>query len=130
MNVLPRLIKKRVLIAFGHVVKEGNQVQDGMEEVEVEVWESRGLCIHRRRDVIEMGEWRITHVNSGRTILRYLNNRKEAIVYLMILYRWRSVEGWEIDWNKTEVQLKAMYFWEELVGMMNELQKQISGEVR
>lgn len=132
MSLLPQLIKKRILIAFGHAVKdkEPYQIQDGMEEVEVEEWESVGLCIHKRDDEIGMGKWRITHVGSGRSILRHITDRDETITYLMIIYYWRSIERYRIDWTNTDEQLKKLHYREEIVEMLRGLQKQINGEVR
>ena len=130
MKLLPRFIKDTILVAFGHVVKGEGQIQEGMKEVEAEVWADTGLAIHEYNDSIGTGKWRVTHVSSGRSILRHIKNRQEAVYYLMKVKEWETTEGTNIDWAMSEQKFRSMYNREEVVQMLNILQKEISGEVR
>jgi hypothetical protein len=120
MKLLPRFVKADMFMAC---CEESNKL------VEVELWDKVGLAIHEYNDSVT-DKWRISHFNSGRSILRHMKNRKEAIYYLMKVRDWETVEGLNIDWTMTEEQFRSMYNREEVIGMLIGLQKEISGERR
>ena len=130
MRLLPRLIKDTILVAFGHVEKGEGQIQEGMKEVEAEVWTDTGLAIHIYNDSMGIGKWRVTHVPSGRSILRHIDNRIDAIYYVMKIKEWETAEGLNIDWTMSEQKFRSMYNREEVIQMLSILQKEISGELR
>jgi hypothetical protein len=121
------------MLTFGERVSNGKkelQVEMGKKEVLVEVWESRGLSIHCYKDTIDGGGWRISHMQSGRSILRHMWTREQAIKYLMRIDSWRSKEGFLVNWRMTEQQFKNLSNKQEIMEMLNGLQREISGERR
>ncbi len=131
LQIQPRLQKTQIWIVIGHVVKNEPQTQQGMKKVTVQLWEGVGLCVHEYNDDT-VGEytWRITHAESGRAILRHIANKQEALQYMMRLRNWISVEGKTVPWMLTEVQLKSLYYYEEILHMILNLQQEISGVKR
>jgi hypothetical protein len=133
MKLLPRLLKDTILVAFGHVVKDKQgsaqyQVQDGMKEVDVEMWVGVGLCVHQYNDDLgNMNMWRITHVSSGRSILRHIKSRKEAIYYMMAIYDFETGEGTRVDWTMSEERFRVAPYRKEVIDKLMEMQKEISG---
>lgn len=132
MKLLPRLIKTTILLCLGKTVGEDEEehtIKNGMKEVEVELWVGVGLCIHEYGDELR-DKWRITHVNSGLSVLRHIKSRQEAIYYLLKVKEWETMEGITVDWTMTEDRLRSVYFGKELREMILGLQKEISGVVR
>lgn len=135
MKLLPRLIDAKMLLALGRVESgkssdKNNQgsmlVPDGRKEVDVELWDGVGLAIHEYGDELR-DKWRISHVDSGQSILRHIKSRQEAVYYMMKVYDWRDDGGDRVDWYKSEDRLRTI---EGLRGMLLELQKEISGVMR
>ena len=102
MKLLPRVVKKSLLLSFGFEVERSKdikqQVEAGRKEVQAEVWEKVGLCIHAYDDGHELHRWRVTHVESGRAVLRGLKSREQAIDYLM------KARKTLLDWTFTQDQ--------------------------
>ena len=120
MKLLPRLVKSEMwMVCIGEMGSISHK------KVDVELWGSVGLCIHEYNDTID--KWRISHMQSGRSILRYIKNREQAIEYLMKVKEWETIEGLNINWHMTEEQLKRLHYQEEIRGMLLGLQKEISG---
>lgn len=95
MKLLPRLVKKTILISLGFTEKNDEnidqQIVAGRKQIDAEVWEEVGLCVHACDDGHERHKWRISHVESGRAILRGMRSREHAIEYLMKLHTiWRE----------------------------------------
>ena len=88
MILKPRLVKTKMFLCFGERVESGDgkilQTQLGRKELDVEEWVTVGLAIHQYVDEIDKRyHWRISHMESGRAILRHMRNREQAIEYLM-----------------------------------------------
>jgi len=124
MKLQPRLVKAEMwMVCSGEIGSISHK------KVDVELWASVGLCIHSYSDELT-DKWRISHMESGRSILRHMNSREQAIEYMLKINNWKSVEKLQVDWHMTEEQLKRLHYQEEIKGMLLGLQKEISGERR
>lgn len=129
MKLLPRLVKTKMYLSFGERVElEGHkhiQIQMGRKELHVEEWVGVGLVIHEYVDEIgRRHNWRISHMESGRSILKHMRGREEAIEYLM------KLRGVLKDWTMTEQQFQALPNRSEIKQHIDALQKSISGKRR
>lgn len=130
MILQPLLEKSTVLVSVGEKVKQKEgvlQVETGRKQVNAEVW--RGLAIHEYFDLdtVRKRPWRVTHIESGKAVLRGLQSREKCVQYVMMLERWRSVEKLKVDWYMTEKQLRGLHYFEEILGVLKGLQKLIDG---
>lgn len=90
MKLKPRLQKGVMLLSFG-----SSKIETGRREVSVDVWKNVGLAIHK-----DVCGWVISHVESGKSILKYMKTREIAISYMMkvrgILPSWNfTLEQWD-----------------------------------
>jgi len=134
MKLRPRLVPSIMQLSFGKKEVSGKekwQVEHGRRVVNVELWESVGLCVHAYNDTFEMDKkWRVSHMESGRAVLQHMKDREQAIKYMMIVKEWKSVEGIQVNWKMTVKQFDQLHYREEIIGMIRGLQKKISGERR
>ena len=88
MNIRPRLEVAEMDIAMMNAMGVKSYVRTN-----VELWKEVGLCVHRFDDE-EYHEWRVSHYDSGRLIVKRIWDRKEAIRTMMqlrtILLDWRA----------------------------------------
>lgn len=126
MKLQPRLVKSKMLLCFGERVEvEGGkclQAELGRKELNVEEWVNVGLAIHQYFD--EVGRkynWRISHMQSGRSILKHMRNKEKAMEYLM---RVREIRK---DWTLTEQQFQLLSNRSKITEALRGLQQEISG---
>lgn len=124
MKLLPRLVEANMFIAFGERDEYTGQHQLGRREIRVELWQNTGLAIHTYNDEISIGKWRVTHMESGRSILRHMKSREQAIQYLL---RLRQIA---VDWRISEEKFESLENRSEVKKQVDALQREISGEIR
>lgn len=115
MTLQSRLTKTTMWIKC--VGERGSSIN---RKVSVESW--NGLAIHEYGDVLD-NTWRVSHIRSGLSILRYLKSRKHAIKYLMMVGRINPGSG-VIDWTQSEDWLR------ETLGLkmiLDRIQQEIQG---
>lgn len=96
MSIQPRLKKTFMDVAMCDVRGVLSH-----KRVDAELWERVGLAIHRSEEM-EVREWKISHYESGRVVLKQMKSRKQAIEYLVVL---RTVLS---DWRLTYEQFLSM----------------------
>lgn len=125
VKLLPRLTPSRMLLCFGERVEVSGkqlQVEVGRKEIPVLLWESVGLSTHEYFDEVKSRRnWRISHYNSGRAVLRHLKDKEQAMHYMMELRKTIS------DWRFTEQQFQDRPDRSHIKQQIDTLQTQISG---
>jgi hypothetical protein len=126
MKLIPRLMKSKMFLCFGErvEVERGKFLQSelGRKPLDVEEWDRTGLCIHEYYDEYGMrNAWRISHIQSGRSILKHMRSREQAIEYLAKV---RTVHK---DWTFEEKEFQALPNRSSIVEKLRVLQKSISG---
>jgi hypothetical protein len=106
----PKLINVKMMMCNGD---RSNRVME-YRETPVELWKSVGLCVHYLSN-----EWRISHFFSGRVILGMLENRDQAIDYMMKLHEIHN------DWTLTDSQLRGEKLKDKIIPKRDKLQKEI-----
>lgn len=85
------------------------------------LWKKIGLAIHRSSYIGDMGSWTISHYNSGRSVVKYIRTKEQAVECLQKLYD--ILEDWtftEEEWNAQENQTK-----QDIKMCIDELQQKV-----
>ena len=104
MNIQPRLVLIDMDMARMDVFGTKSYVR-----MKVELWQEVGLAVHQLEPMNgPYSEWRVSHYGSGRSVLKNMWDRREAIKWMMelrvVLSDWRhSYEHFIMLGSKTPI---------------------------
>ena len=118
MNIQPRLVLIDMDMARMDVFGTKSYVR-----MKVELWQEVGLAVHQLEPMNgQYSEWRVSHYGSGRSVLKNMWDRREAIKWMMAL---RNIL---VDWRLSYEQFVGMQGRTLIVEQVLLLQNKIDGK--
>lgn len=108
-------VDKMILEQAKMLLSEAGVAEESLKKIPkiVLLWKDVGLAIHKSMHIADKGLWVISHFNSGRSVVKYLKTKEQAINCLCKLYEilpdWTfTEEKWSIQADETKRELKEV----------------------